>query len=111
MEQFENYVRTSLRTVRKDRLEYFPYKYKIKEDKGKVVIIECKVYKDVSYEEFINRMVRSKYSIDQEFAILRQRDTKPEEFEEYNTFVESCKSRAKQFVKEREENKNDQKVE
>lgn len=104
MEQFENYVRTSLRTVRKDRLEYFPYKYTIKEDKGKVVIVECKVYKDISYEEFINRMVRAKYTIDEEFAVLRQRDTKPEEFKEYNDYVESCKSRAKQFVIDREAN-------
>lgn len=28
-------------------------------------------------------------------ALLRQRDTKPEEFEEYNAYAEECKKRAK----------------
>lgn len=36
--------------------------------------------------------IREKYSIDDELAILRQRDTKPEEFQEYFEFVENIKS-------------------
>ena len=48
--------------------------------------IECK--KIVAY-------IRERYTIDQEFAILRQRDTKPEEFAEYDKYCEECKARAK----------------
>ena len=36
--------------------------------------------------------VRSRYSVDDELAILRQRDSKPEEFAEYNAFVEAIKA-------------------
>ena len=35
--------------------------------------------------------IREKYSLDDELAILRQRDTKPQEFEEYNSYVEKIK--------------------
>jgi hypothetical protein len=41
-----------------------------------------------SYEELVVMAVRSRYDLDAELAILRKRDSKPEEFEEYNTFVE-----------------------
>ena len=50
------------------------------------------------YEEKIISKIRQKYSIDQELAILRQRDTKPKEFDEYNTYVEQCKLEVKQEV-------------
>lgn len=36
--------------------------------------------------------IRKKYSIDDELAILRQKDTKPEEFQEYFEFVENIKN-------------------
>ena len=36
--------------------------------------------------------VRERYTLDEELAILRQRDTKPEEFAEYNEYVEQCKA-------------------
>ena len=47
------------------------------------------------YEKEIIRKIRKRYSVNQELAILRQRDTKPEEFAEYNAFVEQCKEEAK----------------
>lgn len=47
------------------------------------------------YESEIIRRIRTKYSIDQELAILRQRDTKIAEFDEYNTFAEECKREVK----------------
>ena len=50
------------------------------------------------YERLIVSKIRERYSLDQELAILRQRDTKPEEFAEYNTYVEQCKLEAKQEV-------------
>ena len=50
---------------------------------------------DELYENLIIRKIRTKYTVSQELAILRQRDTKPVEFAEYNTFVELCKTEAK----------------
>lgn len=53
-----------------------------------------------AYESEIVRRIRERYSLNQELAILRQRDTKPEEFEEYNAFVEKCKSDVKKELGE-----------
>ena len=44
-----------------------------------------------SYEERIVMRIREEYSIDDELAILRQRDSKPEEFARYNEYVEQIK--------------------
>lgn len=46
---------------------------------------------DIQYKERIVELIRSKYSIDDEFAIHRKRDINDEEFAEYNDYVESCK--------------------
>ena len=50
---------------------------------------------ELSYKERVIGRIRGKYSVDDELAILRQRDTKPEEFAEYNSFVENIKSEEK----------------
>ena len=69
-------------------------------------IYENGIYRDMTEEELANReptppipyeqrvvnRIREKYSIDDELAILRQRDSKPEEFAEYNAFVEKVKA-------------------
>lgn len=47
------------------------------------------------YKESIISAIRQKYSVDDELAILRQRDSKPEEFQEYFDFVESIKNNLK----------------
>lgn len=47
------------------------------------------------YENKIVALIRQKYNVNQELAILRQRDTKPEEFAEYNEYVEQCKLQVK----------------
>lgn len=44
------------------------------------------------YEQRVVNRIREVYSVDDELAILRQRDTKPEEFAEYNAFVERIKA-------------------
>ena len=49
-----------------------------------------------SYEELVVMKIRERYSIDDELAILRQRDTKQDEFAEYNDFAEQCKAEAKE---------------
>lgn len=46
----------------------------------------------IPYEQRVVNRIREVYSVDDELAILRQRDTKPEEFAEYNAFVEQIKA-------------------
>ena len=50
----------------------------------------------LTYEQRIVLRIREKYSVDDELAILRQRDTKPDEFAAYNDFVEHIKDEEKQ---------------
>lgn len=55
---------------------------------------ELEQFEDVpqpSFKERVIARVRDVYSVDDELAILRQRDTKPDEFAEYNDFVEKIK--------------------
>lgn len=49
----------------------------------------------ILYDELVDSKIRARYTISQEFAILRQRDTKPEEFAEYNAYCEQCKAEAR----------------
>lgn len=56
----------------------------------------------ISYSALVSRMIRRKYSINDELAILRQRDSKPTEFAEYNTYCEQCKAKAKSLIREQD---------
>ena len=49
----------------------------------------------IEYPQLVENKIRKKYSVSAEFAILRQRNSKPEEFAEYNAFCELCKVEAK----------------
>lgn len=51
----------------------------------------------VSYDELVNLKIRERYTESQEFAILRQKDEKPQEYAEYYKYCEECK----EYVKER----------
>lgn len=64
-----------------------------------------------TYEQKVSCLIREKYSQDAEFAILRQKEDKPEEFAEYNNYCEECKSKVKNgtFDNEVEEFKTKQK--
>lgn len=53
------------------------------------------VGESIPYEQRVVSRIREVYSVDDEIAILRQRDTKPEEFAAYNAFVEKVKSEEK----------------
>ena len=55
----------------------------------------------IEYETKIVSLIRKKYNINQELAILRQRDTKPTEFTEYSKYVEKCKAEVKSELKEK----------
>lgn len=50
---------------------------------------------DRIYADEVNRRIRRRYTMDDELAILRQRDSKPEEFAAYNEYAEQCKAEAK----------------
>ena len=58
---------------------------------------ERRYWQTVPYEEAVDVEIRKRYSVSQEFAILRQRDEKPEEYAQYYAYCEQCKA----FVKER----------
>lgn len=50
----------------------------------------------VDYGDAINAEIRKRYTESQEFAILRQKDEKPEEYAEYYKYCEECKAIVKQ---------------
>jgi hypothetical protein len=50
--------------------------------------------KEDQYKSRIIELIREKYSIDDEIAIIRQRDEKYDEFVDYNEFAENCKHMA-----------------
>ena len=49
----------------------------------------------IPYEQQVIDLIRQKYSLDEELAIQRQRDTKPDEFQQYFDYCEQCKIAAK----------------
>jgi hypothetical protein len=51
--------------------------------------------KQKRYEMYVEELIRKKYTIGQELAILRQASTKPNEFNTYNEYAEACKADAK----------------
>lgn len=49
----------------------------------------------ILYEQRVEELIRQKYTISQELAILRQQVTKNEEYQEYFSYCEQCKAQAK----------------
>ena len=65
----------------------------VNEENPNGIIVEVEdIFEPVPYEQRVVSRIRERYSVDDELAILRQRDTKPEEFAEYNAFVEKIKA-------------------
>ncbi len=56
---------------------------------------EAEYWQSIPYDEAVNAKIREKYTESQEFAILRQKDDKPEEYATYYAYCEECKT----FVK------------
>ena len=54
---------------------------------------------DKVYPKLVQELINKKYSVYDELAILRQRNSKKAEFNEYNAYCESCKAQAKQMLK------------
>ena len=113
----EIYSRTH--EVRDEELAQPPYNYKIVEIDDKYADCVASDFNDdlsfsidkyksrketeakIDYETKIVSLIRKKYNINQELAILRQRDTKPTEFVEYSKYVEKCKAEVKSELKEK----------
>ncbi len=47
------------------------------------------------YGNQVNDLIRRRYSLSEELAILRQKDEKPDEYRTYFAFCEECKANAK----------------
>lgn len=62
------------------------------------IITEKENDKQIEYKSQIDELIREKYSINDEIAILRQRDTKTIEYEEYFDFVEKIKQNVKENI-------------
>ena len=54
--------------------------------------------KQREYEALVEKLIRNRYTVSQEIAILRQRDSKTEEFSEYYEYAEQCKVTARDEV-------------
>lgn len=63
--------------------------------KREIAYLDAKYWASVDYGEAVNAKIREKYTESQEFSVLRQKDTKTEEYEEYFAYCEACK----EFVK------------
>ena len=64
-------------------------------------------YTETDYKERVERLIRERYTVADELGILRQRDTKPQEFAEYNAFAEQCKAQAKAQLAEQPQAANE----
>ena len=53
---------------------------------------EAVYWRNVDYNEAVHTEIRKRYSDSQEFALLRQKEEKPEEYAAYFTYCELCKA-------------------
>lgn len=69
----------------------------IKTGKQTIKTVEDIIYPEptinINYE--ISSRIRDRYSLDDEFAIQRQKESKPDEYEAYDLFCEQVKSEVK----------------
>jgi hypothetical protein len=59
---------------------------------------ERQYWQTTPYDDAVDAEIRKRYSVSQEFAILRQKDEKPVEYAEYYVYCEQCKA----YVKEKQ---------
>lgn len=61
-------------------------------------LVLMNISKDKLYGARVSELIRERYSLDAELAILRQRDEKPDEYQAYFTFCEECKAMARKEI-------------
>ena len=54
-------------------------------------------YTSADYGNVVEEFIRQKYTLNQELAIQRQKEAKPEEYTEYYNYCEECKAEAKRL--------------
>ena len=62
---------------------------------AKAELAENEYWQNIPYDEAVDAEIRKRYSISQEFAILRQRGEKPDEYATYYAYCEQCKELVK----------------
>jgi methionyl-tRNA synthetase len=67
----------------------------IADREAKAYEAERQYWLNISYDEAVNAEIRKRYTESQEFAILRQANAKPEEYEIYYNYCEECKTYVK----------------
>lgn len=60
-------------------------------------------YTQGEYSAKVEELIRGKYTLSDELAILRQRDEKPEEYSAYYAYAEECKVQAKEILNNKTE--------
>ena len=61
-------------------------------------LVLMNISKDKLYGARVSELIRERYSLDAELAILRQRDEKPDEYQAYFAFCEDCKAKARKEI-------------
>ena len=64
-------------------------------------------YTSSEYADEVERLIRERYSVSAELAILRQQAEKPDEYAAYYAFAEQCKRQAKENLNNRAEEGSD----
>lgn len=57
--------------------------------------VECPEEFEKIYKSLVRQKVRRRYDPEDEIAIIRQKEKKPEEAAEHDAYVEQCKAEAK----------------
>lgn len=56
---------------------------------------EIDIEAPLTYNKVVEALIRERYSVSDELAVLRQQASKPEEFKAYNDYAEECKTLAR----------------
>ncbi len=59
-------------------------------------LAEANGTKEARYAKRVNRLIRRRYTLSDELALLRRREEAPEAFAAYTAYAEECKARAKE---------------
>lgn len=60
-------------------------------------------YAGMRYAGMVQSLIRKRYTLEEELAVQRQREEKPEEFAQYFAYCEACKQKARGYIGETKE--------
>ena len=72
----------------------------IAQQQAEQVAAERAYWHSANYDDAVDAEIRKRYSVSQEFAILRQREEKPDEYAAYYSYCEECKAYVKSEIEE-----------